>query len=628
MTVDTLREFEEQAIQLLVRYGIDRETIQLMRPPRREFGDLSTNVAFELAASTGDRPRSVAQRILDSTDTDDFDLISRAVVAGPGYLNFYLDYEVFGPRTLRAIGEARDHYGDLAPETQQAVLIEHTSVNPNKPWHIGHSRNAILGDTLGRMFRKAGYTVEIQNYIDDTGKQVADTVFALERFKTSSPAQAKFDHFAGELYVRLQQELALAEAALTEAVQAAVPRLMHELEEGLHRPFVQRCVDAQLETAWRLGIFYDLLVWESDIVQARLLEEAMTRIESSDYVYVATDRPQEGCLIIRMADFLGHSGGETQNHHIDRILIRSTGVPTYTAKDIAFQMWKFGLLQRDMKYALHRRQPNGRPLWTTHPTGEDQARPSIGAVVNVIGFEQEYPQTAVRAALKILGFEKQYENCHHLSYGHVWLPEGRMSGRKGLGESADEVLEATIAKALRVVREKRGQELTQGEMRNIAEAVGVGAFRFAMLRKKPAAQVLFHLSELVNFSGYTSLYLQYAYVRASSILDRAKEQASTVDEDRALSRLRLPEMEEERALILRLPLLPSELRRAVSQRNPSLICQYGYDLAQAFSQFYKTSPVLDAPDQLKPVRLRLVECTSIVLRIVMELLHVPVLSAM
>ncbi len=623
---DVYAEFKEQVIALIAGCGVERERIVLMTPPRREFGDLSTNVAFELAAEAGGNPRRVAQELLDRLDCRGCDLVERAAVAGAGYLNFYIDYRQYIPRVLGAIAEGGSHYADLRPDMPGQIIVEHTSVNPNKPWHVGHARNAILGDTLGRLFRKAGYAVEIQNYIDDTGIQVAETIYALDRFAPTEGG--KFDHRVGEAYVHLHQLLDAEEGTPSEelaTIRAGVEAVLRELEEGVHRPFVERCLSAQLETAGRLGIAYDFLIWESDIIRARLLQEAMARIQASPHVHVAREGPQQGCLIIEMGEFLGHGDADGE-HLVDKILIRSNGLPTYTAKDIAFQMWKFGLLENEMRYARGPRQANGQVLWTTHPQGGPQKRPPAAAVYNVIGSEQEYPQAVVRAALKILGYEQEYARSHHLSYEHVALPEGRMSGRRGIGVSADEVVEATIAEAYRVVREKQGSALPEEEMAAIAEAVGVGAVRLAMLRTSPASPVTFKLSDVVNFAGYTALYIQYAYVRALRILAKAREAGETWSGEGVTAGSQALGGEDERTLVLQLSLLPSAIGDALRRRDPSLVCQYAYDLAQAFGQFYEISPVLGAPVELKVARLQLVERTATVLRIVMDLLGVPVVE--
>jgi len=630
MSSDVYRDFREQVIQALVRGGADRSDVRLMTPPRRELGHLSCNIPFELASRNGKNAREIAHELLDSIDITELDLIGEAVVAGPGYINFYINFDCFGPRTVSAIVEAGDCYGDQTEERRKRIVIEHTSVNPNKPWPIGHSRNAILGDALARLYRKAGYDVEVQNHIDDTGRQVAETIYALERFGEGPPTGGKFDHFAGDQYVRLHRFLEDGEGSPS-AVKAAnrnIESVLHELEQGLDRAFVERCVDAQLRTAWRLGVFYDLLVWESDIVRANLLEEAMTRIKGSEYVHVASEGYHTRCLVMEMGEFVGHSRGDREEHHVDKVLVRCNGLPTYTAKDIAFQMWKFGLLANEMRYVEHGTESNGSPLWTTSPKGNQRARPAADGVINVIGFEQEYPQTVVRAALKILGCDKQWENSHHLSYGYVWLPEGRMSGRNGTGVSTDEALDLMISEAYRVVKEKRGSELTAEELARIAEAVGVGALRFAMLRKHPESQVLFNWDEVLTFTGYTSLYLQYSYVRTVSILAKAREGVGTHDVSSSPEhRVRLYTADETE-LIFRLSQLPSVLREAAERNNPSLICQYGYHLAQAFSQFYKTTSVLGAPASLRSARLQLIGSAAIVQQIVMGLLGVPVLDKM
>ena len=590
MPADVLREFEEQVIQSLVDRGVERQEIRLIEPPQIEFGDRSSNIAFELASRSGRSPRLVAQQIADGLDVEAWPLVERVTVAGAGFLNFYIDYEHFAPQVLAAILEAGERYGDLEEGAAGKVIVEHTSVNPNKPWHIGHARNAILGDTLGRLFRKAGYDVEIQNYVDDTGKQVAETIFAVEYLAADSPAGAKFDHHVGEQYARLHRLLEGEEdlpAVEIENIRRGIEAVMHDLEQGAHRPLVERCLDAQLETAWRLGVTYDLLVWESDIIQARLLEEAMDRIQASAYVYVARDGYQKGCLVIEMAEFLGHSGGDSEQHHTTKILIRSNGVATYAAKDIAFQLWKFGQVENDIYYRPYCSQAGGRALWTSSPSGKQKARGPVHAVVNVIGFEQQYPQAVVQAALKILGYEQEYQNSHHLAYGHVWLPEGRMSGRAGLVVSADEVIEAVVAEARKVLQAREVSEFrfTEQEMSQVSEAVGIGAVRFALLSKRPDSQVQFVIDEILNFAGYTSTYLQYAYVRTASILAAAQDAEQQPGAGCPAVGPAGLDTESERQLVFQLSGLPSVVRQAVDEKNPGPVCQYGHDLSQAFNRF-------------------------------------------
>lgn len=636
MPADIFAEFERQCAVLLRNAGIPDEYIFLTRPTHKKFGDLSANAAFELGKAQKQNPRAFAQEVTGKMDLETADLVEKIEVAGPGYINFFLNNALFRVRVLAAIKEAGDSYGDLAPGATDKIVIEHTSVNPNKPWHIGHARNAILGDTLGRFFRQAGYPVEIQNYIDDTGKQVGDTIFALDYFNAEYGEDAgKYDHFVGEQYVQLNQvieELPEGSEKLA-AIKSGIESVMHALEEGRHRDFVERCLKAQLQTAYRLDIFYNILVWESDIVRAKLFQEAMDKIQVADSVYWAEDGYAKGCLVIDMSEFFGAQDEEEadeddEEHQTEKILIRSNGLATYTGKDIAFQMWKFGLLARNMKIADFEAQPNGETVETTTPDGRESVRQPAGAVINVIGYEQDYPQTVVKTALKVVGYEKQFENSHHLSYGHVWLPEGRMSGRKGIGIATDDVIAETVREAYNVVKEKRGDELGEDALRKIAEAVGMGAVRFAMLQKTPRAQVKFIFEEVVNFKGYTALYAQYAYVRTCSLLAKAADDIGYKREDAEGADVSLLVHESEDDLILTLALFPQTLRDALDRLDTTRLTQYVFDLAGAFNQFYKDCPVIPAGPPLRLARLALTEATRQVLGVALQTLGIPLLERM
>lgn len=640
MSSDPFRDFERACAALLadalpsgVAYP-DEATLSV--PPRRQFGDLSSNAAFVLARALQRPPRQLAQEIVARLDVGAQPLIERAEVAGAGYVNFYLNDRAWARHVLQRIQSQGAQYG--APDTDRPlrVLIEHTSVNPNKEWHIGHARNAILGDVVGRLFRLAGHHVEIQNYIDDTGKQAADSLFALRYFGDPPPPGKKLDHFWGDQYARLHKLLSReediratlqehgdseddataqslrAELAEIERVQRGIEEMMHAVERGEYVEEVARCLNAQLETAWSLGVYYDLLTWEGDIVRSGLFQEAMDKIKQSPYVYLAESGPKQGCWVINMTDFW-EGGKSDEDSTLEKVLIRSNGLPTYEAKDIAYQMWKFGLLERDMLYRVYGTQPNGHTLWTTWREGERRARHHFDKVINVIGAPQSYAQAVVYTALRVTGHEEEYRNSHHLAYGMVYLPTGHMSGRKGVGIAADDVLAATREEAYRRVVEKRGAELSEEEMRRIAEAVARSSVRYTMVQNDPMKEILFDIDTVLSLDGNTASYLQYALVRTESLLRKAEEEAGidTAALWRDVANLTFGEMEEEeKVLVNALARYPAAIARSLAALSPHHLTDYAYDLAGVFTQFYHKCAVLKAPTAAQ-VRARLALCCAV-----------------
>ncbi|MGH2347498.1 MAG: arginine--tRNA ligase [Chloroflexota bacterium] len=366
-----LAELEAQCralLQPLAPAGIE---LGFERPRSPDLGDLSCSVALKAAKGMGRPPLALAEEWAAAMagNLGTAPLVREVRAAKPGFLNFYAEPAAFAALVVAAVRVHGGRYGRPGDTTPRHVVVEHTSVNPNKPWHIGHVRNAVLGDVLGRIFRFAGHDVEIQNYIDDTGKQVADMLFGLvylgmlsEDGTAASPGDRKADHFYGEAYVRINS-LVRENIVPAEEMEAGSRRFMHAREKGEYRDLVHTIVHAQLETAWRMGIFYDLLVWEGDIVNAHLFEEAMALLRTFAGIYAQEEGRHRGCLVIDMGEYLPEGAGETGaevDHPTERVLIRSNGLPTYTAKDIAYHMWKFALLDTDLLYARDSVQPNGQ----------------------------------------------------------------------------------------------------------------------------------------------------------------------------------------------------------------------------------------------------------------------------
>ncbi|MDR7568216.1 MAG: arginine--tRNA ligase, partial [Armatimonadota bacterium] len=539
--------------------GVEPPEVSVQSTPPGVPGDYGTPVAFQLARLLRRPPPAIAQdlagRIVPPEGV-------RRVVAVGGYVNFECD----APFLVRA---ATDPLSPFPPRPGK-VLVEHTAVNPNKELHVGHLRNICLGDALSRILAYVGHEVEVVNYIDDTGRQVAETLFALQYYGLRYDGSRKYDHWVGEAYVRLHRDL--EDPARQEALEPRIRDQLHRLEAGELRGEVERILRAQLATMWRLGAEYDVLVWESDLVRAGLLQQALALLSRSPHVNRPTEGKYAGALVMDTSAFV--QGLEDPY----LVLVRSDGTTTYTAKDIALQFWKAGLL-RGLRFVPFDRQPSGRLLYTSHPEGaEEMSFGGAQEIINVIDVRQTYPQLVVRAALAISGYPEIAERCHHLAYETVLLEGRPISGRKGHTVSVDEVLEEAVARARRVIAEKNPHH---PDPEAAAERVGVGAVRFAMVKTEPRKQIDFRWEQALSFEGDSGPYVQYAHARACAILRRAQE-AGIAGEAADFEQVTAYERELAKALLN----FPEAVQNAASERTPHLLAQYLLDLASVWNAYY------------------------------------------
>jgi len=593
--MDPWGEFEQQVLgclqAALTSAGLQspkplQDTLE--EPPDPKLGDLASNVCFELARTAGQSPEKLSGLLL--TKMQPGGMIEK-IDAARGYLNFFVDLPKLAELTMACVDKLGERYG--ASDRRGKVIVEHTSINPTKPLHIGHGRNAVLGDTVARILRKLGYRVEVHNYIDDLGLQMAETLVALKKIRLP---KAKFDHALGLVYVKFQ-ELLKEQPELEEEVRGTL-RALERGEKTLSRTargIAEACVRANLSTAEKLGIRYDLLVWESDLVRRGVLEEALNLLRNSGRL-----REEGGAKLLQLGDL----GLE------DKVLVRSDGTAVYLAKDIAYQLWKFGKVKARLYF---------KPWLSTHTT-HPEGRPSTRfgraqRVINVIGAEQRDAQRSVFAVLKMLGHEKECENSFHLAYEHVWLPTGKFSGRRGtwVGHSLDEAIEEAVGRAEEVVAEREPQA-SKAFRKRISKMVGLGALRFSLLATSPEKKIVFKWEEALDFEKNSGPAIQYSHARACSILRKAR--TGGFPDWRKLG------LGEERELVKLTAKYPKVLRLAGEGLRPNLLAAHAAQLSSVFNSFYEKAPVLKAEEGLREARVKLVEGVRLVLADALGLLGI------
>ncbi|HEY6137636.1 MAG TPA: arginine--tRNA ligase [Thermoanaerobaculia bacterium] len=637
MILEQITEQLTEALRnrILTLFGHAAERIVLQAPPKLNMGDLATPVALELAKALKRKPREIAETLANGLTLPMF--VRSVSVEGAGYLNFRFDRGAFTAAHIRTV---------MAPARGggERVIVEHTNINPNKAAHIGHLRNAVLGDTLVRCLKWLGHRVETQNYIDDTGVQVADVVvgFEDEGIPLDRANEPKFDYFCWDVYARV----------------AANPRLQERRRETLHkiergegetaergRVIARAIVRAHIATMLRLDIKYDLLPKESDIIGLHFWERAFELLKQSGAVILETEGKHAGCWVMK----LEHSEDFAGMDEPDKILVRSNGTVTYTGKDIAYQLWKFGLLDRTFGY---RRFPAPYTLWeTTHDDGDPSAPKFGGAkrVYNVIDVRQAYLQKVVKAGLEELGHTREAESSIHFSYEMVALTaetakalgaEGVadqgavvMSGRKGLGVKADDLLDALESKAAEAVREGSKREgLSDEAIDLLARQIAVAALRYFMLKYGRNKVIAFDFAEALTFEGDSGPYLQYSTVRVQNIFRKMKERGveARID-DVSLDALTLREgiTDEMWELVRRSAEMPSSVRRAVEALELSIITHDLFELAQTFNSFYHKFPIMNEKDDAE--RQRRAVCAEVFRRTMvatLDLLGIPVPETM
>jgi len=608
----------------------------LEAPPRRALGDVAVPIAFALARRLKKAPRAIAQELATALGT--IEGIARIDAAPNGYLNFFLDRALWLRRWSADAAAGSDMRGD------GKTIVEHTAINPNKAAHIGHLRNAALGDAFGRLLRFQGRQVEIQNYIDDTGVQVADVVVGFRELEHRSVEDVRalaesprFDYYCWDLYAKVTEWYEQDKARLTLRTEA-----LHAIEHGgndiaeVAGLIADRIVRAHLETMKRMNIRYDLLTWEGDILRLHFWAHAFEFLKKTGAVFLQTEGKLAGCWVMRIEEDPedAHAAGDSQETEAadapqeeqrEKVIVRSDGTVTYVGKDMALQLWKFGLLGRDFRYRVFSRDgADSDALWST--TSEDgangQAVPEFGharMVCNVIDTRQSYLQKLLKQALAALGFVEQARQSIHYSYEMVALspdtarelgyavsddsgkPFVEVSGRKGLGVKADDLLDRLTDKAASEVA-RRNPEFSSDDVKRTAEAIATAAVRYFMVKFSRGKVIAFDIDEALSFEGESGPYLQYATVRANNIFGKLKEREG-LDVSSVVKALDTTnpdplidgsdDSHELWGLVFEAARLDEVVDQAVRTLELSVLAKYAFHLGQQFNGFYHRFPILN-----------------------------------
>jgi arginyl-tRNA synthetase len=610
--------------------------LALERPPSPEFGQLASSLCFELAKQVGEKPLVLAERLVEALDKSKFSLVEHVAAAGGGYINFHVDFAKFSALTLESARQLDAEYGFVKTQKPLKIIVEHTSVNPLHPIHIGQARNPMLGDAIARLLKSRGHIVFRHYYIDDVGRQTAVIAYGYEKLGKPKP-EGKPDHFIGKIYTitsclveinRLKRELELAKAvsAMEEIMKIsrelddwmsvvvelkerfpelfekllekisedenpenAVNKLNRAYETGeekakqLIREVSELCLQGFKETLSRAEVFYDSWDWESDFVWSNQVTEILHKLKTTSYVLNLGGVLEFDAEKVVKELNLKEKLGLKEDYEVSPLtLVRADGTTLYTTRDIAYTLWKFERAEK---------------------------------VINVIGMEQTLAQLQLKIALHALGYSKYADNLIHFAYNLVTLPGYKMSSRRGRYITLDEVMDEAVKRAYEEVS-KRSPQLSEEEKQKIANFVGIGAVRYALVEVDPSKPVVFTWDRVLNFEKNSAPYIQYSHARACSILRKAARKPEKPAYNLLKEKL-------EREIVLVLASFPDIFVEAADLLKPNLIADFANALADKFNTFYNALPVIKAePQELSDARLALVDAVRIVLRNALNLIGI------
>ncbi|MFC1656756.1 arginine--tRNA ligase [Patescibacteria group bacterium] len=590
-----------------------------LTPTPKDFGSFySTPVALTLAKKLKKDPKQIAENLQEELENKLPDWLSGVDISGV-YINFHLDIKKVSV-DLQNIKKPKLF------SNKHKVIIEHTGVNPNKAMTVGHLRNAILGDSISKVYDFCGAKYEIQNYIDDTGTQVAHTVLALfalqKKWFGDEPKREKnqpLDEWYSTIYVWISQKLVDSKISDKVDLKAEAKKILYEMEKGRGgiadkaREVARDMLEAHLKTVQRLNIEYDVLVRESDLIDSGLWAETFEKLKKSPKIILEKKGQNSGCWVLKYG-----------NEKEDKILVRADGSLVYTAKDIAYHFWKFGIITDLLKYKKTHKQPSGKELYTTSESGEKKSFGKGDQVINVIDISQTYPQKVVRDSFKILNYKKQYGNYYHLAYEQVVLSAKtvqqmdiktqddksyyKMSGRAGIDVKANHLIHDTI------------QEINKRkDLRGNAKNIAIGAVRFYILSQRASQRLIFDIDKALATTGKSGVYCMYAYARSQGIIKKANTKVENIEEF-----TKLPESQEITNLIKTLSEFQNQICLTIDKSDPSFLVDYIYDLSVKFNNFYEKHPIIHEKNQDRKLEyLMLVKTFQTILKQLFELVGIP-----
>lgn len=614
----------EDAIRQILRdqFQLENYPVPEAHYPELEMGDLSYTLAFPLAKILKKNPKMIAQQLVDAFPVTSIPEIEKVEIGGNGYLNIRLKRAAIGRKLYESPLTAEPH-------REGKAIVEHTNINPNKAAHVGHLRNAGLGDTLVRLLQFNGTRVEIQNYIDDTGVQLADVVVGFQRkglkLEDLDKIQERVDYFFWDLYA--ETHAWLEESKENKAYRERMLQTMEERIEPefcLSQNIADRIIHCHLRTMRRLGIDYDLLPRESDIIGMKFWQRTFELLKQKGAIVKLEDGKNKGCWVMTLS---GSEGFEDMQNP-DKVIVRSNGTVTYVGKDISYQLWKFGLLGVDFHYRVFGLKLDGSNLWSTTSSNGDPSAPHFGGaniVYNVIDQRQAYLQKVVAEGLRALGFEEQAQKSIHFSYEMVTLSPKtaaelgfelsqedqqktfvEMSGRKGLGVKADDLMDRLEQEALKRIRPLY-KDMEEMELVRLASEIASGALRYFMIRYTRNTVITFDLEEALSFEGETGPYLQYSLVRARSIFRKLIASGQDVSARLATDYLGAlqaldepgPESDDSWSMVLSIIKTKDMITRTIRSLEISLFAKHVFYMAQMFNNYYHKYPVLHESDPKK-----------------------------
>ncbi|MGD1835477.1 MAG: arginine--tRNA ligase [Nitrososphaeraceae archaeon] len=622
---------------------------EISEPPNDNLGDLTTNVAFLISNKNNTKPYEISEIIVKNfiqphiKKNKRFSLLENVESHKSGHINFRINYSNLNKELLEIIKNDKIKLKDLG--LGKNIIIEHTSVNPNKALHVGHLRNVILGDTLYRLFKATNYNPIVLNYVDDSGVQVADIIVAFKYagFNQEPDLEIKYDHYCGEIYIKINNKF-----DEKPEIKEKRKEIIKEIEKGdskiaeYTKNIVKRVLKEQLNTCWRIKARYDILNVESQIIESHLWEKIFTLLKEKNIITYVKEGKNKDCWVIKLKDE-------------DKVIIRSDGTSTYIAKDIPYAIWKLGLINDPFEYNEFEKQWDNSMLWITKVNDKIKNKEkntlftkyfnNTEKVITIIDSRQTRLQNIISDILQKLDEDKK--RYHYLGYESVALSSStvknlgfdgqnkihnkviQMSGRKGIVVNADDILDE-IKKKIQTEILKRDSTLSENEINIISEGMAISTIRYSLMKQDLDKLIVFDIKEAINLNGDTSIYLQYSYARAQRILEKFNlENQNNKESERDLNDdvTRLLVNQEETDLIKEIFKINIIVGDAIKNLSPKLIPKYGYKLATKFNIFYETLSVLNEKDEkLKYARIILVKAFTVIMSTIFDLIGIQVLN--